>query len=105
MFTYFNRKAFQLQTWKQCQKILGQHGDKSFLGQMGKFDPKDANLELAVEAKKSIEPYTAEQIHTESSGAASIFIWVSFLLSYPFTKVCLFFSIYYFDVEEDNCYT
>jgi hypothetical protein len=48
---------------------------------MGKFDPKDANLELAVEAKKSIEPYTAEQIHTESSGAASIFIWVSFLLS------------------------
>lgn len=81
MFTYFNRNAFQLQTWKQCQKILGQHGDKSFLGQMGKFDPKDANLELAVEAKKSIEPYTAEQIHTESSGAASIFIWVSFLLS------------------------
>ncbi|CAG2233428.1 unnamed protein product [Mytilus edulis] len=56
-------------------KILGLHGEKSFLTQMSKFDPKDVNLTLAVEAKKVIEPYTAEQIHSESHEAASVFIW------------------------------
>ncbi|CAC5409821.1 unnamed protein product [Mytilus coruscus] len=65
----------EVKTWKNCQKILGLHGEKSFLTQMSKFDPKDVNLTLAVEAKKIIEPYTAEQIHSESHEAASVFIW------------------------------
>lgn len=50
---------------------------------MSKFDPKDVNLTLAVEAKKVIEPYTAEQIHSESHEAASVFIWVGdFFMSF-----------------------
>ena len=43
---------------------------------MSTFDPKDANLALAFEAKKTVEPYSAKQVHAGSREAASIFLWV-----------------------------
>lgn len=46
---------------------------------MSTFDPKDVNLDLAIEAKKTIELYTAKQIHKESHEAAAIFMWVSII--------------------------
>lgn len=43
------------------------------------FDPKYCFLDVALEAKRIISPFTLEEIRDVSNGAAAFYNWVIFL--------------------------
>ncbi|XP_060082654.1 uncharacterized protein LOC132561948 [Ylistrum balloti] len=61
--------------WKNCQAILGKTGKESVMRKISQFDPKDCFLDVALAARKVLEPYTLEVIRDVSAGAATFYVW------------------------------
>ena len=66
-----------IQTWTKCKGIIGRTGRESLKFKMADFDPREVPLEVALDGKQLIEPYTEQQIRDVSPTAAAFHIWVS----------------------------
>lgn len=64
-----------VKVWKNCQAILGKTGRESVMRKISQFDPKDCFLDVALAARKAIEPYSLEVIRDVSAGAATFYVW------------------------------
>ncbi|KAK3091414.1 hypothetical protein FSP39_019733 [Pinctada imbricata] len=63
--------------WKACQNILSRTGKESLMRRVAMFDPKYCFLDIALGAKKVIEPFSLEEIRDVSNGAAAFYNWAS----------------------------
>ncbi|OWF35540.1 uncharacterized protein LOC110442809 isoform X2 [Mizuhopecten yessoensis] len=64
-----------VKVWRTCQAILGKSGKESVMRKISQFDPKDCFLDVALAARKAIEPYSLETIRDVSAGAATFYVW------------------------------
>lgn len=56
--------------------ILSRSGKESIMRKVSMFDPKYCFLDVALEAKRIISPFTLEEIRDVSNGAAAFYNWV-----------------------------
>ncbi|XP_033737982.1 uncharacterized protein LOC117325677 isoform X2 [Pecten maximus] len=64
-----------VKVWRNCQAVLGKTGRESVMRKISQFDPKDCFLDVALAARKAIDPYTLEMIRDVSAGAATFYVW------------------------------
>lgn len=68
---------FYFQTWQKCQGIISRTGKESIKFKMADFDPRDVPLDVALDGKDLIDPYSEKQIHDVSPTAAAFHYWVN----------------------------
>ncbi|XP_062591700.1 uncharacterized protein LOC134253171 [Saccostrea cucullata] len=65
----------EVEDWKKCLAMLGNRSQDGLRYKMAELNPTDVSRKNALDAKVTIEPYTAEQLRYISPGAAAFYLW------------------------------
>ncbi|XP_062591602.1 uncharacterized protein LOC134253073 [Saccostrea cucullata] len=66
---------WDIDTWAKCRAIISRTGKDSIKFKMADFDPRDVPLDVALDGRDLIDPFTEKQIYDVSPTAAAFHYW------------------------------